>query len=327
MNLPLPDLGALLAVGVAALLLAGALSPFEALGWWAGWFGPDRDAPEAPRAPRSQASVFIVFLSGVHSVRGESFAPRERRLLERLRERLPQAEVLEVFPYSVTNRALTAQRVFSWFWRWALAMKLSRRQLAGVAGMLINLRNAWQVAVSADRRYGPMYNEGCAELIAGALLARGYPPGRGVPVVLIGYSGGGQVALGAAAPLAERLGSVPAVVSLGGVMSADRGLERLHKVYHLVGRRDVVQRIGAIAFPGRWPLFAWSHWNQGRSKGVVRILDLGPMDHTGPGGYLDEEAVLPDGRTHLEATVEILTGIAQGEEPRGLGAPAWAAAG
>lgn len=307
MSLPLPDVGMLAATAAGALLIAGLLSPLEALGWWAGWFGPEDDRPAAaPKPPNPRAETYVVFLSGIHSVRGESFAPNERRFLRRLRRELPRAEVLEVFPYSVTNRALTAQRVFSWFWRWALAAKLSRRRLVGIAGMLINMRNAWQVAVSADRRYGPIYNQGSADLIHAALLAHGFDPDVGAPVVLIGYSGGGQVALGAAAPLAERFGTWPVVVSLGGVMSADPALEALPRLCHLAGRRDLVTRLGAAAFPGRWRLNAGSAWNRALAAGRIQRFDLGPMDHTGPGGYLDDEATLPDGRSHLQATVQLV---------------------
>lgn len=312
----MPDLTTLLLVGVSALLLAGLLSPFEALGWWAGWYGSEERAPEpAHDVPASRADRFVVFLSGIHSVSGEAFAEREVRLLERLRGALPDAEILEVFPYSVTNRALTGQRIFSRFWRWALAGKMSRRQLAGLAGMLINLRNAWQVAVSADRRYGPMYDQGSADLIAQALLDRGYRPGSGAPVLLIGYSGGGQVALGAATALAERIGTTPTVLSLGGVMSSPRSLHRLERVVHLRGRRDGIARLGAAAFPGRWPWVRWSAWNRAKKEGIVRVVDMGPMDHTGRDGYLDGSRRLPDGRSYLDATVDAVVAVAHGEVP------------
>lgn len=312
----MPDLTTLLLVGVSALLLAGLLSPFEALGWWAGWYGEEEDAPETPSdVPASEAEHFVVFLSGIHSVSGEAFAEREVRLLERLRGAMPDAEILEVFPYSVTNRALTGQRLFSRFWRWALAGKMSRRQLAGLAGMLINVRNAWQVMVSADRRYGPMYDQGSAELIARVLLAHGYRPGSGVPVLLIGYSGGGQVAMGAATELLERIGTTPTVLSLGGVMSSPRSLHRLGRIVHLRGRRDGIARLGAAAFPGRWPWVRWSSWNRGRKTDVVRVVDMGPMDHTGRDGYLDGTKRLPDGRSFLDATVDAVVAVAHGEVP------------
>lgn len=300
-------------VALAGFLLAGALSPFEALGWWAGWFGREADDVARSAAPNpvvSGAKRFVVFLTGIHSVSGETFARREIELLEALRERLPDAEILEVFPYSVNNRALTGQRFFAWFWRLALKLKLSR---VAFAGFIINLRNAFQVAVSADKRYGPIYNQGMAEAIHGALWGHGYSVGSGVPVTIIGYSGGGQVAVGAAAYLKEIIQAPVTVITLGGIMASDEGLLALEHLYHLVGRRDRVQRVGPVFFPGRWPVLPYSAWNQAKAKGIIRVVDMGPVDHTGKDGYLDSEATLPDGRSHFGATVETIGSIIEGE--------------
>jgi pimeloyl-ACP methyl ester carboxylesterase len=312
------DFWTLLAIAALALLIGGLLSPLETLGWWAGWFGRSESdlalaQPTATEGAEEQRH-FLVFLTGVHSVSGRTFARREQDLLRELRARLPRSAVLEVFPYSVTNRALTGQRVFAWFWRWALSMKLSRRTLAGIAGMVINLRNLWQVAVSADRRYGPLYNQGSAELIVGALVGAGYRIGGGMPVTLIGYSGGGQVAIGAAEHLKEMLGCSVRVISLGGVMSSDPGLRAVHRLYHLAGQRDMVQRASNLFFPGRWRIVPYSAWNQALAAGVIRKIDMGPMDHTGKGGYLDSASFLEDDRTHLQATVDAIAGIVEEAE-------------
>ena len=72
----------------------------------------------------------------------------------------------------MTNRALTGQRTFARIWRWILARKIAGRKLVG---FLINVRNLWQVVVSADRRYGPMYNEGSAELFLAGLARKRLP--------------------------------------------------------------------------------------------------------------------------------------------------------
>ncbi|MDZ7800193.1 MAG: hypothetical protein U5K81_05290 [Trueperaceae bacterium] len=320
-----PDPWTVLLVGTVALLVAGALAPLETLGWWAGWFGEEGGRDPDPDVPKNDAACYVVFLSGIHTVSGVSFARRERVLLDRLMTELRDAEILEVFPYSVTDRPLTGQRTFARFWRWALARKLSKRQLAGLAGMLINIRNGWQVAVSADRRYGPMYDAGSADLLAQRLRSAGYRPGSGVPVVLIGYSGGGQIALGAARPLATRLGVSPTVLSLGGVMASPRTLEGLHRVVHARGRRDAVARLSTIAFPGRWPFVRWSSWNRAKRSGLVTVADMGPMDHTGRDGYMDAERHLRDGRSYLDATVDLIASVVEGEEPRGTAARARAA--
>jgi len=308
----------LLFFGLALLvfLFAGVLSPFEALGWWAGWFGDDEDVPTVQAAPAA-AERFVVFLSGINSVSGEAFAEREVAFLERLKRELADSGAVlvdDIFPYSVTERALTGRRVFSWFWRWALRTKISG---AGLARFLINLRNLWQVAVSADSRYGPIYNQGSASMILNGLQRHGYTPKSGVPVTLIGYSGGGQVAVGAAPHLKTVVRAPISVISLGGVMSADPGLLTLEHLYHLHGARDNVQRLGSIFFPGRWP-FIPSPWNKAKKRGVVELVFMGPPDHTGPNGYLDSTSYLPDGRSYLDGTVQTITDLIEREVLRAV---------
>jgi pimeloyl-ACP methyl ester carboxylesterase len=290
-------------------LLAAALSPFEALGWWAGWFGREREdiaQTASPNTVISEAKHFVIFLTGIHSVSEDTFARREIALLEALRQRLPEATVLEIFPYSVDNRALTGQRFFAWFWRLALKLKLSRLTFAG---FIINMRNVFQVAVSADHRYGPIYNQGTAETMLRALKKHGYLVGSGTPVTLIGYSGGGQVALGAGKYLKEIIRAPVRVISLGGIMASDPGLLELDGVYHLLGRHDRVARLGPILFPARLPILPYSSWNQGKASGLIQIIDMGPVDHTGRDGYLDANKILPDGRSAFEQTVDTIAAL------------------
>ena len=90
---------------------------------------------------------------------------------------------------------------------------------------LIDWRNLTQVLVSMDPRYGPIYNAGGARSLYAALVNHGYVAASGAPVVLIGYSGGAQVCLGAATYLKPALDAPLTVVSLGGAVGSDRGLE------------------------------------------------------------------------------------------------------
>jgi len=340
-----PDPGTIALVALGALLVMGALAPLETLGRWAGWYDdpvdereldpvsghPDEAAAAEPQAVSAAAAAaaaavadttdgpWVVFLTGIHAVGTVSHARREARLVQRLRAALAHGRVIEVFPYSVTNRALTGQRVFSRLWRWSLNAKLSGRRLAQIGGFLINVRNLWQVLVSADRRYGPFYSRGSAELIVRSLRRRGFPIDDGAGdarIVLVGYSGGAQMAAGAAPFVRDRTGAEVVVVSLGGVLSADPGLLDADRVWHLVGSADRVQRLTSWMFPGRWRLLTWSPWNVARHRGRLRSVVIGPCAHTGQAGYLDEEAFVADGRSYLDVTVDVLAAIADGETTR-----------
>ena len=297
-----------IAILAIAFLIMGALSPIEALGWWAGWFDQEQVIPKSPAQSSSNFKQALVFLTGVHSVSDETYARREIQFLENLRQRLPDALILEVFPYAATNQALTGQRFFAWFWRIALKLKQVHIPLAGV---IINFRNGWQVVVSADKRYGPIYNQATARAITNSLQEHGYPFRSRIPVILIGYSGGGQIAVGSGQYLKHLIDAPVSVISLGGILCADPGLLELESLYHLSGDKDQLQHLGKIGFPGRWPLFPYSPWFQAQKKGIIKLISMGPVDHTGKNGYLDSKATLPDGRSFLEQTIDVVVDIVQ----------------
>src|SRR5262249_11371278 len=160
----------------------------------------------------------VVYLSGIGKASGRWSYPEEIELVARLRAALPGAVVVDdIFPYAITFQGLEDEQGFSVLWRF-VNQRLLRRPAASVRWR-VNLRNIFQVAVSVDHRYGPFFNLGAAEGILAALQSHGYRAGSGRPVVLIGYSGGAQVSLGAATYLAQMLAAPIQVISIGGVMS------------------------------------------------------------------------------------------------------------
>jgi pimeloyl-ACP methyl ester carboxylesterase len=211
--------------------------------------------------------------------------------------------VQDVFPYAMNNNGLTSQRLFAALWRWIQQRKLNGKVLLA---NLINIRNLFQVAVSADRRYGPIYNYGTAEVIQAGLLRRGYKIGHGKPVTLIGYSGGGQIAIGAAAYLKTMLKAPLQVISLGGTFADDPGLVYIDHLFHLYGQKDIAQQLATLLYAGRWPLLRYSTWNQAKSEGRVTMICVGPMRHRGSGGYLDDRSYLPTGQSYQDHSVEIM---------------------
>lgn len=301
-------------VSLIALLLAGLLSPFEALGWWAGWYGDGIEThipckKSLPLThPRSSLppSRYVVYLDGI-SQSCADYPQRVRNFLDTLAAALPADMVFvqDILAYSALNRPLTMQRPFATFWRWVNRIEDGYPQ--SPLDIFINLRNTFQVAVSTDNRYGPVFNRGTAQVILNSLRQQGYRPG--VPITLLGYSGGAQVALGAVTYLKYALDVPIEIISLAGVISGNTGVAELDRLYHLTGDRDLLAKIGAAMFPKRWPLITWSSWNLAKAEGKLRFISLGPVSHSGAAGPIDPVAQLPNGDTHLNQTLRIILGI------------------
>jgi hypothetical protein len=310
----------IIAAALALLIIAAVAAPLEALGWWAGWFGKDRDLEAAKEQVRaatdapatSYAEHFVVYLTGIGSATGAEPTPYEIPLFEYLEAHLPRTVLIhDIFPYSVVNEGLTGERIFSRFWKFQNRMRVEKNK--PLLGFFIHIRNLFQVAVSADSRYGPVYNLGVAKEILLSLLRHGYRPGSGVPVTLIGSSGGGQVSLGAVPYLTVALHAPVRIVSLGGVLSGDPGgAKYVTKIEHLVGAKDPVAKLVPYAFPERWPLIKWSEWNKAVAQGKYAEEIIGPMTHSGPKCYFDTDSFLPNGQSYLERAGEaVIAAIAR----------------
>ncbi len=308
-------------IGIIALVAAAILSPLETLGWWAGWYGDLSKSGAAPKEMRSTShqkpNHYVIYLDGISQSKFE-FTPDIQDFFAALEPALPKNIELikEIMVYSVRDKPLTANRPLSFLWRMADSFRF--KNPASLFGLLVNVRNSLIVAVSADKRYGPIYNFGIARLMYQALMLHGYQPDSRTPITLIGFSGGGQMAV-AAAPFLQRALNAPIdVISLGGVISGNVNTLRLEHLYHLSGEKDVVERIGPVMFPRRWDIFFLSYWNRAKRMGKVSLISLGPVGHQVPGGIMDSQQRLPDGRTHLQQTIDwivkILQGIAEPED-------------
>ncbi len=323
----LEDLLTLIQIGLIALLIMALMAPLESLGWGAGWrkraryqaADPNREAP----AGRGPARHYVVFLSGIGEASGAWRFPEEERFLERLRPALPDAVLIDdIFPYLVTSNALDEERMFNSVWR--LVNRMLRRHPTSPVGFLINLRNVLQVMVSVDHRYGPFYNLGKAETIAEALAELGYPARSGQRVTLVGYSGGGQVAVGAALYLSHLVEAPVTVISVGGALSSDPGLLVAEHVYHLHGELDIVEKATHYLFSGRWPISRASAWNEASRQGKITLLSQGPVGHNGATGYFGEDA-LPDGELRVDRTVAVVRALIDGTSPSLSASPVGAA--
>lgn len=304
-------LGYIVLLGAIIFVVSMIMAPFETLGWWAGWLGP-HDEPGATRVaatpadpaastPSQAPRAHVVFLAGIGSISGAELMPSEEAFLTRLRDALPEfAIVTDVFPYAPSGLPLfTGQRVFRWLWRTA---RRWRKAQTFLLPPILHTRNFFQVLVAADNRYGPLYGYGLSRVIVDRLLANGYGPADGCPIILVGSSGGGQIAVSAAPYLVAATGASVSVVAFGGVMASDRGVTEAGRLISLYGSRDFVYRLARFAFPGRWPVFAGSHWNRAlRDKRLIE-RDIGPISHSGRGGYLDDQSTWR-GSSHLDLTI------------------------
>jgi predicted Abi (CAAX) family protease len=308
----------LLWISAVGMIVAGLLAPLETLGWWAGWYddnvNPFQNAGELaePIADQSGVRRFIVFLDGIGMSNFE-YLPDSEEFLDTLALTLPEdiALIRGILPYSVLNRPLSEDRPLAFLWKYADQLRFANP--ASLLGLLVNLRNLMIVGVSADKRYGPLYNQGIAQVVFNGLMNNGYPWGSSIPVTFIGYSGGGQMACACAPYLKRALGAPIDVISLGGVISANINILKLEHLYHLVGEKDQVERLGPKLFPGRWRLFALSYWNRAKRQGKVSIIAMGPVGHNVPGGILDSKLILPDGRSSLQHTLDTIHRILRGE--------------
>ena len=311
LRLPL-DLAWLVAI---AIIVAGLVAPLQALGWWAGWYGDQIAPPPASqgKGPRARSSVsrYVVYLDGIGQS-SSKYTPDVETFLDALAPRLPKGTrlVRGLMVYSVLNRPLDDDVVWAYFWKFVDKLRFANP--ASLLGMFVNLRNVLIVGVSADSRYGPIYNYGIARLLNDGLLANGYQPRSGVPVTLIGYSGGGQMSVAAVSFLRRALDAPVDVISLGGVMTGSAKFLDLEHLYHLVGDKDPVEPIGPLMFWSRWKIFPLSNWNRAMRLGRISCRSLGPVAHQVPGGMFDPNARLSSGKTFLQHTVDMIITVLNG---------------
>lgn len=305
-------IGLLITGLIVLFLVSAAFAPLESLGWWAGWFGEKKTPPTAPDATAGDAASppadhYMVYLSGIGAITDDDIPQEEIKWLGVLDQRIPGTELItDVFPYSVTNSGLTNKRAFAWLWRRINDMRLKNPM--AVSALLVNLRNVLQVAVSADPRYGPIYNYGVAQEIVRALRSHGYPLNSGIPVTMLGWSGGGQISLGTSTFLKGMLNAPIRLISIGGVMADDPGLNYIEQLDHYYGGKDPVQGLGGKLYFGRWPIAVASVWNKALVAGKITMTELGPIAHMGKGNYFDFEANSDDGPSFAELTLRAVTG-------------------
>ncbi len=284
----------LLTIALLILLVWGTLSPVGTLIWWADegvqLLGLKNNpkvmsiSPNTSISKSSQLNCYIVFLPGVGDFSANQLTSGEELFLNSLVAAHPNCiAVSDVFPYSAANESLGGKRVLAPLWNFA-----DRAQgWLAISNVVIKIRNLWRFAISADPRYGPIYNQGIATAIIERMTAQQPIPEK-PQIILLGTSGGVQVALGAADYLKRDLEADIVVVSLGGVFAGTNGFKVSDRVYHLHGEFDWVENIGAIVFPSRWRWSVASPFNQARLQNRYTVASSGAHAHDGAEGYFGE---------------------------------------
>ncbi len=302
----------LITMGTVAIMVAIVLTPFESLGWWAGWYGDEtlayhgeqlEDIPDDLKADR-----YVMYLDGINQG-SYTYLPEVDRFLVELADALPDniRVIRGIMPYSVRNLSLGDGSPLAVVWR--MVDSLSSGNPNNPIAFFINLRNVVAVAVSADPRYGPIHNQGLAQVLFDSLVHHGYVPGSRVPISLIGHSGGGQMSMGAAPYLKKATQAPVEVISVAGVISGNVGAMDTEHLFHLVGTKDLVEKLGPIIFPDRWAIALLSTWNRAKRRGKISLISLGAIGHNGNTGPFSAKAYLTDGHSYLKQTVNLVTGI------------------
>jgi len=278
-----------------ALIIEALLARYELLAYSVGWRAPTTQLPEGvPYArgadPDLPPAAYLVFLDGIGKRRFQD-SRDGGQLVQKLLAGAPELRLLgQVQPYSPLADPLAGRPVWAW---------LRRR-----AGLLLFLHNVVQTFVAADSRYRPLYNRAVGKQIATQLRLAGYQPDSGIPVVLLSYSGGAQVATGAVDELHTQLRAPLLVIMLGGFHNGGNDLTQAEQVHQLTSASDRIERVGTWIFPQRWRLFRRTGWNRAMRAGKITVHRLDPATHVGPRSYISPTALLPDGRSHLDRTAD-----------------------
>ncbi len=284
----LVQLGSLLVMVLIAA--AGIYSLVSEFAFWEGWL-QGLPAPaslfEPAAAGRAPYRCYLVYLDGIHQLERDH-PPRVSNFLALLEQHLPDDTLLVrgLETYTVMPVALAEDAGSAWFWRrlFALQEHYPSPWIQLLAAVLVQANNVIKVGISSDRRYGPILNYELALKISLRLAEAGFRPDTGSSIVLSGYSGGAEMAMGVADYLRRITRSPVSIISFCGVFSGNQVLHQLAGITTIVGSKDPVAAFGRFAYPGRSPLLPLSNWNKSLAAGRIHRLEIEGMNHNGNQG-------------------------------------------
>ena len=317
--------GSLLLAAVGILIpTAGIYSVVSQYAFWEGWLqglpDPATLFSDSEKPQGEQPRRFVVYLDGIHQTE-QDHPPRVAALLDELAGGLSGDAVLVrgLEAYTVRQGGLVEDAGSRWFWGQVFRLQNQNPNplVQFLSAFLVQANNVIKVGISSDRRYGPIHNYELALKIATRLQELGFRPEAGSDLVLLGYSGGGEMAMGAADYLRRLCRTPVRIVTFCGVFGGNHRLAGLEGIVTIVGGRDPVAAFGNIAYPGRLPLLMFSSWNRAVSRGAVQRRVIEGMNHNGPRGPFSAAYRQDVSRAVLHALESFATGREEDSDGRG----------
>ena len=275
---------------VVVLALVGVYSVMVDFVFWEGWMQSFPDASGlfvGNEEKQSSHRHFLVYLDGIHQSE-ENHPPRVQEFLNCLESEIDNDSLLVkgIEAYTITNVGLRAASYSRWFWQWLFSLQEHHPNgfVQFVCAFCIQANNVIKVGISSDRRYGPVMNYELALKIARRLEELGFHPSHASRVVLVGYSGGAEMAIGTAEMLQKLCCRPVQVISICGVFSGNAALESIQDVAMVVGSKDPVAAFGRLAYPGRLSLLPLTNWNRWQRTHSLHRYFIDRMSHNGSSG-------------------------------------------
>ena len=275
---------------VVVLALVGVYSVMVDFVFWEGWMQSFPDASGlfvGNEEKYSSHQHFLVYLDGIHQTE-ENHPPRIQEFLGCLESEIDNHSLLVkgIEAYTVTDVGLRSASYSRWFWQWMFSLQEhhSNGFVQFICAFCVQANNIIKVGISSDRRYGPVMNYELALKIARRLEFLGFHPSHATRVVLVGYSGGAEMAIGTAEILQKLCCRPVQVISICGVFSGNAALESIRDVAMVVGSRDPVAAFGRLAYPGRLSVLPFTNWNRWQRSNPLHRYQIDRMSHNGSSG-------------------------------------------
>ena len=298
------DIEALLKAFVAVVILfissAGIYSLMDNASQWYRWDQRiiESQIVDDPVAPESQIvghdddqplDRLVIYFDGIHQV-DQTQPPRISEFLQILNDRLPSGTrlVKDLGTYAVGNTSVVKDPNIGRVIRPILKLRdrTNSDLIKIIAMIVVEVSNVIKVGILSDSRYGPIVKFQEA-LKVYALLENEVDLNSNAKIFLLGYSGGGQMALGSATYLAKLCKRDIVVITLCGVFSGNQELSQVSSVVSIIGSKDPVSYLCRYLFPRRFRL-SFSQWAYALRKGKIKRIYVDGMMHNGADGPFDE---------------------------------------